>query len=124
MDPPPANSRARVLYSRILADLQVAHTAEGPKREAVLLGVSDMVGELAEIAEGANAKREAPDNEGPTRDEVFFFVARFSLELLRILGGADFYTGLRRIEAHGRRWRPVVGSSDQADSACVGSVAA
>jgi hypothetical protein len=76
-----------------------------------------MVGELAEIAEGAEATTDAPDNEGPTRGEVFFLLSRISLELLRILGGADFYSELRRIEANGTRWRLVVGSSDQADSA-------
>ena len=71
MDPPPANSRTRRLYSRILADLQAANSAQGREREAVLLRVSDMVGELAEIAEGAEAATEVPDNEGPTRGEVF-----------------------------------------------------
>ena len=117
MNPPPANSRARRLYSRILAALQAANSAEGREREAVLLRVSDMVGELAEIAEGVEATTNAPDNEGPTRGEVFFLLSRISLELLRILGGADVYSGLRRIEAYGTRWRLVVGSSDQADSA-------
>ena len=117
MDPlPPANSRARRLYSRILADLQVAKSAQGRERDAVLLRVSDMVGELAEIAEGAETTTAAPDNEGPMRGEVFFLLSRISLELLRILGGADFYSELRRIEANGTRWRLVVGSSDQADS--------
>ena len=116
MDPPPTNSRARALCRRILADLQVAKSAEGPEREAVLLGVSDLVGELAEIAEGAEAKADAPDNEGPTRGQIYFLVSRISLELLRILGGADYYV-IWRDAAYGTRWDSILGSSDETDSA-------
>ena len=124
MDPPSTNSRARKLYSRILVELEAANAAEGPEREAVLLGVSDLVGELAEIAEGATVTTEASDNEGPTRGEVLFLLSRISLELLRILSGAGFYRGYRRNEEHGTRRRPFFGSSDQVDSRGLWPVAA
>ena len=124
MDPPPANSRARELYSQILANLDVANSARGPEREAVLLRVSDLVGELAEIAEGAEATADAPDNEGPTRRELFSWLSRISLELLRILSGADFYTVLGGNEAYGTRSDPILGSSHKADSTGLWSVAA
>ena len=124
MDPPPSNSRARRLYSRILADLEAANSARGPEREAVLLRVSDLVGELAEIAEGAEATADAPDNEGPTRGEVYSWLSRISLELLRILGGADFYTVLGGNEAYGTRADPILGSSYEADSTSLWSLAA
>ena len=124
MDPPPANSRARTLYSRILRDLEAATSAQEPEREAVLLRISDMVGELAEIAEGAAANADAPNNEGPTRGETYLWLSRISLELLRILGGAGFYTALRGNDAHGTRRNPVVGPNLQADSTGYWPVAA
>ena len=124
MDPPSTNSRARKLYSRILVELEAANAAEGPEREAVLLGVSDLVGELAEIAEGAAVAAEASDNEGPTRGEVLFLLSRISLELLRILSGAGVYSGYRRDEEHGTRRRPVFGSRDQVDSRGLWPIAA
>ena len=121
---PPTNSRARRLYSRILKDLEAARSAQGPEREAVLLRISDMVGELTEIAEGADARTEAPANEGPRRGEVYSWLSRISLELLRILGGADFYTVLNWSARYGTRWNPIFGSSDEADSTGLWSVAA
>ena len=124
MDPPPANSRVRRLCSQILVDLESVNSARGPEREAVLLRVSDLVGELAEIAEGAEAKADAPDNEGPTRGEVYSWLSRISLELLRILGGADFYTVLGGHEAYGARFDPILGSSHKADSTSLWAVAA
>ena len=124
MDPPPIHSRARRLYSRILTDLEAANSAEGAEREAVLLRVSDSVGELAGIAEGAEATTDAPDNEGPTRSEVYFWLSQISLELLRILSGSGFYTVLRGREAYGTRWSPVLGSGDEADSISLWSFAA
>ena len=117
-------SRARRLYSRILRDLEAASSAHGPAREAVLLRISDLVGELAEIAEGAEVTTDSPDNEGPTRDEVFFWLARISLELLRILGGAGCYTAWRRNKAYGSRRKPVLGSSAEADPTRIWSFAA
>ena len=124
MDPPPINSRARRLYSRILADLQAAKSAQGPEREAVLLRISDSVGELARIAEGAEATTDAPDNEGPTRGEIYFWLSQISLELLRILSGAGFYTVLKGNKTYGARWSPVLGSGDEADSISLWSFAA
>ena len=124
MGPPPANSRARGLYSRILADLQAANSARGPEREAVLLRISDLVGELAEIAEGAEATAGAPDTQGPPRREVHFWLSRISLELLRILGGADFYNASRRNETYDTRSDPIVGSSSKADSTSLWPLAA
>lgn len=122
--PPPTNSRARRLYERILQDLDAARSAHGPEREAVLLRISRMVGDLAEIAEGAHARTDAPTNEGPTRGQVYSWLSRISLELLRILGGADVYTALNWSARYGTRWNPILGSSYEADSTVLRAVAA
>lgn len=122
--PPPTKSRARRLYERILEDLDAARSALGPEREAVLLRISRMVGDLAEIAEGADARADAPANEGPRRGQVYTWLSRISLELLRILGGADVYTVMNRNARYATRWNPIFGSSDEGDSTGLWSVAA
>lgn len=85
---PPTETRAQELYLQILTDLETARGAEGPARDAVLLRVSDKVGELAEIAEGANA---APVHEGSWRRQATRWLARISWELVKILSDTDFY---------------------------------
>ncbi len=85
---PPTETRANQLYLQVLEDLELVHRTKGVARGAVLLRVSNRVGELAEIAEGADV---APNHEGSLRNQVLTWVARISWELLKILGDTDFY---------------------------------
>ena len=104
---PPTQSRAAKLYAEILVDLQGVKSTEGVARDAVLLRISKRVGELAEIAENAGQKGRAVGNEGPVqRKAIMLWLMRISLELLKILGSADFYRlpqGSRRFDVGGHR---------------------
>ena len=102
---PPTEARAHELYLLVLDDLERVKLTEGVAREAVLLRVSNRVGELAEIAEGADV---APVHEGSWRRQASVWVVKISWELLKILSDTDFYTlcpakgdsHVGRIDAH------------------------
>lgn len=92
---PPTEIRAQRLYDQIMADLKTVKEIDETAREAVLLRISDQVGELAEIAEGAEEK--VPVNGGSVQKAAMkTWLMHISLELLKILSGTDFYYFLKR----------------------------
>jgi hypothetical protein len=86
---PPTESRANGLYLKVLDDLEAVKVADGVARDAVLLRISDNVGELARLAERADG---APTHEGSWRQQIPVWVAKISWELVKILSDTDFYT--------------------------------
>ena len=119
---PPTESRATELYLEVLQDLEIARLSDGVARDAVLLRISNKVGELAEIAEGADV---APVHEGSWRRQAYAWLAKISWELLKIMSDTDFYmprpltgeSNAGRIDAHSR-------SSDEAHPCVFRAIAA
>ena len=108
---PPTESRARALYLQVLDDLETVRTTDGEARDAVLLRVSDNVGELAKLAEGAQV---ASAHEGSWQPQVFAWVARISWELVKVLSDTDFYIVVSRDgDLNVRHIGPLIGSGYQ-----------
>ena len=113
-DPPTTTPRAHQLYSLIQRDLEVARTAEGSQREAVLLRASSRIRELATLAGAEAAANDKARHGRSTRERLYYMLARISVQLLKIQSGTDFYTLLRGHRTYAtRRASPFVGSGDE-----------